>query len=408
MLLDVLVVDDDKLIHKIIDKLLAEHFTLHHCFSGDEAIEQLANVQPQLILLDVEMPGRNGYEVCDDIRSQSQYDHVPVVFLSGKTSLREVMLGYEAGADDYIVKPFDANLLLAKLQILTKNLSEFEQLSSQVQQAQDMAMEALRGNSELGQVMLFIEQSYGITQIETLAERFFALTGMLGLKTCLSLTLNGQNYVYSQNGIVKPLEKELLHATKHENRFVDFGCRTIINYPRVSVLIKNMPLDNAEDYGRYKDLFPAVLGAVDAKVAALEEQALIVEHAKQLSDSFSTIRETLVNLAATLNTNSKQSYEHLQGMYAELQQHIPKLGLEEDQELYILDLTQQTIDKVATTTYDSDKTNRELAKVILTMQRLVKEQNKVVEEVQKDTMRVQGVEFVPEQGDDYQMDVELF
>ena len=71
-------------------------------------------------------------------------------------------------------------------------------------------------------------------------------------------------------GAVCPLERELLEKHRDANRFVDFGHRTIINYPKVSMLIKNMPLDDAQLYGRYKDLFPHILEVTNAKVQNME------------------------------------------------------------------------------------------------------------------------------------------
>ncbi len=402
-----MVVDDDKLIHKIIDKHLKDQFALQHCFSGTEALKQLKMNKPQLILLDVEMPGQNGYEVCDAIRHIKSLKNIPIIFLSGKTSLREVMLGYEAGADDYLVKPFESDLLLKKIHIHLQHSHEREELSHQKNQAEHVAMEALKGFSELGQVMLFIEQSYSITSLESLSSRFFALTNMLKLNTSLMFTLHDNAQFYSAKGLVKPLEKELFKSAKDTKRFVDFGCRTIINYPHVSVLIKNMPLDNAENYGRYKDLFPAVLGAVDAKIMALIEQSFIIEQAKKMTSSFQAIKETLVSLAGTLNTNTEKNKSHLTAMYNELEERIPRLGLEEDQEIYILNLVQTTLDKVNEETYDADTTNRKLAKVLITMQRLVNEQNHIVEEVQKESIYINN-HLKNEDKADYQMDVELF
>ncbi len=65
---------------------------------------------------------------------------------------------------------------------------------------------------------------------------------------------NNQELWYSSESAVSPLEKELIEMCDKEARFLDFGSRTIVNYPRVSLLVKNMPLDDMKRYGRVKDL----------------------------------------------------------------------------------------------------------------------------------------------------------
>ncbi len=406
MKVNILVIDDDKLIHKIINSQLGKTFDLVHAYNGDEGIT-LAEQNPDLILLDVEMPGRNGYEVCELLKQKHDCKHIPVIFLSANSSVRQIMLGYEAGADDYIAKPFDKDVLIAKIHVLLKITTEGKKLADDVKEAQDAAMEALTGSSELGQVMQFIEQSYGIHHTDVLSNHFFALTRSLSLNCSMLIHIENNNELFSSKGMIKPLEGDLLKQSRNNNRFIDFGCRTIINYPRVSVLIKNMPLDDDERYGRYKDLFPAILGALDAKIQTIEDRNNIVRHAQKLTESFQQIKQTLVNLASALNSNNQRNFSVLQIMYETLLTHVPNLGLEDDQEQYILDTVQQAIDSVRNETLDTDDTNKALARILLAMQKLVEEQNKVVEEVKKDQIQ-EHIEPKSDSDDDYQMDVELF
>lgn len=86
-----------------------------------------------------------------------------------------------------------------------------------------------------------------------------------------------------------PLEKELMLNAKEGERFIDFGARTIINYPNVSLLIKNMPLDDPSLYGRYKDLFPNILEAKNAKLGTLELHNQLAEQAQQITKTFDTL-----------------------------------------------------------------------------------------------------------------------
>ena len=108
----ILIVDDDEAIARLLSEILrSEGFSTRECLSGPAALEALAQDDFQLVLLDIMMPGMNGFETCQRIRENSD---VPVVFLTAKNEESDLVLGFSLGADDYIVKPFKprADLLL--------------------------------------------------------------------------------------------------------------------------------------------------------------------------------------------------------------------------------------------------------------------------------------------------------
>ena len=92
--------------------------------NGNQAIEQTRSQLPDLLLLDVRMPGMSGYEVCRQIKTNPETKHIPVVFLSAKGQESEIKAGYQTGAIDYILKPFAPDELINRLgEILTFHLS---------------------------------------------------------------------------------------------------------------------------------------------------------------------------------------------------------------------------------------------------------------------------------------------
>src|SRR5262245_48584095 len=101
----ILVVDDDPAVRKIvIEALKSQHYQVSECESGKDAIMSVDRIQPHLILLDVNMPGLDGVATLQKLRTRD--DYVSVVFVSGQSSTDEVIRGLDAGADDYITKPF--------------------------------------------------------------------------------------------------------------------------------------------------------------------------------------------------------------------------------------------------------------------------------------------------------------
>lgn len=115
----VLIVDDEPRNVAIIEEIL-EGFELYSARSGEEALDKTRTYRPDVIFLDVMMPGMDGYEVCRKIREDRDLRFVKIVFVSGKASIQERLAGYEAGGDDYITKPFDHNEILAKLRVFLR------------------------------------------------------------------------------------------------------------------------------------------------------------------------------------------------------------------------------------------------------------------------------------------------
>lgn len=109
----ILIVDDDVNIAELISLYLTkECYETKMVHDGESALKELQNFQPNLILLDLMLPGIDGYQVCREVRTKSQ---VPIIMLSAKGEVFDKVLGLELGADDFIVKPFDTKELVARV-----------------------------------------------------------------------------------------------------------------------------------------------------------------------------------------------------------------------------------------------------------------------------------------------------
>ncbi|EAF3514025.1 response regulator transcription factor [Listeria monocytogenes] len=121
----ILVVDDEKPIADIVKfNLNKEGFDVYCAYDGDEALELVEEVQPDLILLDIMLPGRDGIEVCREARKK--YD-MPIIMVTAKDSEIDKVIGLELGADDYVTKPFSNRELIARVKA---NLRRHSQVSS--------------------------------------------------------------------------------------------------------------------------------------------------------------------------------------------------------------------------------------------------------------------------------------
>jgi two-component system, cell cycle response regulator len=116
MLQKLLVIDDSESIHALLRvRLRDEPVEIVSALDGVRGLETAKRISPDLILLDVEMPGSNGFAVCQELKRDALTNSVPVIFLTGASSTDEKIRGLDAGAVDYITKPFDAAELRARV-----------------------------------------------------------------------------------------------------------------------------------------------------------------------------------------------------------------------------------------------------------------------------------------------------
>ncbi|WP_082176862.1 MtrAB system response regulator MtrA [Arsenicicoccus sp. oral taxon 190] len=121
----ILVVDDDLALAEMLGIVLTnEGFDVTHVATGTAALPAFREIKPDLVLLDVMLPGVDGVEVCRRLRAESG---VPIVMLSARTDTTDVVVGLESGADDYIVKPFKPAELIARMRVRLRRGDEVEQ-----------------------------------------------------------------------------------------------------------------------------------------------------------------------------------------------------------------------------------------------------------------------------------------
>lgn len=116
MLKKILVVDDEPNNLQVLRQILKQQYQLVFAPSGEKALQVVVTHQPDLILLDIMMPGMNGYEVCKKLKANAQTKEIPVIFITAMRDLEDEIRGFDVGAVDYIQKPVSAPIVLRRVQ----------------------------------------------------------------------------------------------------------------------------------------------------------------------------------------------------------------------------------------------------------------------------------------------------
>ena len=154
----ILIVDDEPLNVKFLEATLQKHYAVVSALNGPDAIRQLREETPDLILLDVVMPGMNGFEVARTIKAEGKYSDVPIIFLTVMDTFEAEAQGFESGGIDYLTKPF--NLRLLKLRV--HNHLELKGKNDLIREQRDLVT---RQKEELEASLARIKRLEGIISI---------------------------------------------------------------------------------------------------------------------------------------------------------------------------------------------------------------------------------------------------
>lgn len=294
----ILVVDDSPTILAAITKLLKAEYAVYTAASGEQCLEQIIGCQPDLILLDVNMPGMDGYETCSKIKALEYTGHMPVMFISGCCSLEEKMRGYEVGGDDYITKPFEGEEVAVKIAKALKHKEDKVHLNSLAVEATSVALNAMNESSSLGVCLRFLEQSFQVATINELIDEFFKAVATFGLNTSLQVRMNGEEFNREWDSETRELEAALLSKLSSSGRYLAMGSRAVMNFPSVSLLIKNMPLEDEARMGVMRDEVMILLQSTDARVTALGNQIKLEDNQRLMIGLNEKIKEMLKSIEA--------------------------------------------------------------------------------------------------------------
>ncbi|WP_430462181.1 response regulator [Thalassolituus sp. LLYu03] len=359
----VLIVDDAADNRMLLSALLETRYQTQEADSGEACLTLLQQKQPDLILLDVSMPGISGYDTCVKIRQSPLTATIPVIFVSAKDSPEERLEGFEAGADDYITKPIDGATLLAKVEHHIQRTLDKKAAQKQSQEAMNVAMEAMTSSSELGQIIQFVKEVQGIKTAPKLAAAVMTVASQFGLNACVLVSGEQPAFIGCGNESVEA--KVLMKFRESGQRITHLGIRTIIQSGPVLMLIKNMPAGDEARYGRLKDHL-AVLAdiASDRAKSILAETLMHEQRIKFLKEIIAMAELNIEKTSDEIREYSESVTRTVNGMVQALEAMLFSLGLEEDQEKELMQLANETTDQLDKTTAKTHKLDTNLTRIL--------------------------------------------
>jgi len=342
----ILITDDEPLNLELMEEVLEDDYKVSCVSSGPECLEFLKCNKPDILLLDVAMPKMNGYQVCKTIKADSNIN-LPILFVSARGSIEERLAGYEAGGDDYLVKPFDNKELSAKVKSMLDFVKKQNKLNAQIEEANDITMMVMSNSGEIGHILNFLRQTFECNDLDSLTKTAFDTLKQFGLNGTLQYSNEGSILgTFDTSGIYKPVESELLQIAKQQGRIFNHNNRSIFNFKNASLLIKNMPNINDEKHGRLLDHLCMLMEGVNARVISILRQHTISINSQKHKEILQSTQLGIKEITAQLQQQKQSAINISQALMDRLDTDLIGLGLDEDQEIHLTSLIDENMTKL--------------------------------------------------------------
>ena len=342
----IFVVEDDPVVQGILVALLEDTYAVTVFESAEACQQMLTDVKPNLFLLDIGLPGMDGYTFCRWLKDESGLRDTPVIFVSAQDTIEARLAGYTAGAEDFIVKPFDPEELLEKIKVSQRILQEKGSLQEQIQSAEQMTNLVLTSMEESGVVLQFLSKIVASSSEQEIAEGFLHLLNAYHLKGAVQTRIGDRSYTLSQAGANLPLEVSIVNHVRNMDRIFEFKTRSVFNFDKVSILVNNMPLDDPDFCGRIRDNLAIAAQGADGKLNALEVEETNRQNQQGVLDALDSIRSTLGHLGELRQHDKRTNAEIMYEMQEELGRSFVSLGLTVGQENHIEELIKRYIGRL--------------------------------------------------------------
>ena len=297
----------------------------------------------KVVVMDAVHHASLNIEICEDILALKGMADIPFIVLTQSVSLDDKLKALEIGCDDFIESRATGDEACARITKSIFNRIANDQLAKRLELATDAAHSAMVDNSDLGANLQFLLSVHSCDNLDQLGQQFFQVIERYGLKCSLQMRSIMGDKNMEAHGMAKDLETQLLSQMADSDRYIDFGRRTICNYENVSLLIKNMPVDDPEKYGAIKDNTFCLVQGLNARIHALEDQHRIQKEKDalaKLSQDVNSVMHSLKDSYQDVMRDIVNSVEHTSSL---IQNRVPHLALMEHDEAFLEDITSSCV-----------------------------------------------------------------
>jgi CheY-like chemotaxis protein len=301
----------------------------------DEVPKRLSETDYKIVVYDTAARPSINMSQVNRLLKMEETLSLPVVLLTASVCLEDKLQAFEVGCDDFIEEGTTGDEACARITKSIFHRVAADQLSNRLEMANQTARTAMVDNSDLGANIQFLLSVHDCDNLDQLGQMFFRTIERYGLKCSLQMRSEHEIKNMEAHGMAKDLESQLLTQLKDSDRYIDFGARTIVNYDRVSLLIKNMPKDDPEKYGAIKDNTFSLLQGMNARVKSLEDRYRLIDEKESLKKLSNDVRNVMNTIKDSYQRVMRDIADEVDKANELVQMKIPSLALTETDELFL-------------------------------------------------------------------------
>ena len=351
-------VDDASATCRVLEASLGKDYGIETFGSAEECLQRLDTQTPDLFLLDVGLPGIDGYELCRLIKVRLETTHVPVIFISSLDDLDSRLKGYDAGGEEFIVKPYKMADLKQKIEVIRRFISESAKLRQQANESESLTSLILSNLDEYAVLIKFLRELNLCQNTRDIASALFNMLKGYHIEGAVQIRLGRQCVTLSPDGTSNPLEESVINHLRNGDRIVQFKTRAAFNFPNLTLLTTNLPIHDTDLTGRLRDHLAIAAEVADGRLLAMSA----IQSNEHTRGGITELTESLNASVTTLNKKFDEARAQASmitfNMLSELSASFTHLGMSGEQEERIKGIVEARAYELSDT-YDFAEETRE-------------------------------------------------
>lgn len=342
----IFLVEDDPASARLLQMMLKNDAEIEVFEQAEDCLMHLAESKPSIFLLDVGLPGIDGYALCEQLKQRPDTADIPVIFISGHVEMEARIRAYEIGAHDFIVKPFDVTEVRSKLGRLLESLRERAGLNTRLEESDLLTTLILSNLDEYAVVLKYLRDLNSCTSPQEMAQMTHTMLRGFGLSGAVQLRLPESTLNTSADGEATPIVTSILNHVRLMNRIFEFKKRGVYNFERITMIVDNMPVDDPERCGRLRDHLAIAIETADARLAGLLATSANSRADLNLNETLQLLARATEEFSLRQRTAQEAGREVMRELTEEMHGTFAHLGMNQLQEDSILDLIEQKTQKL--------------------------------------------------------------
>lgn len=363
-------VEDDPTMREALMMALQDDFAVETFESAEECRTRLVDERPDLFLLDITLPGADGYQFCRELKDAGETRDIPAIFVSAHDGIEDRLAGYDAGGVDFVVKPVDIAELQRKIKVAQHATEEKKNLVEQVQTAEQLTSMVLASMDEFGVVLQFLGKVIACADGHEVCEAMQQLLKNFRLEGAVQTRVGGRELTMSHEGAASPLEASIVDHVRTLGRQFEFRNKSVLNFDHITVMVTNMPVADADLCGRIRDNLAMACQGADSRLQGIATELANEEKRRGIFVMLNNVRSTVSLLSQSQQEERALATQITQELQEEMMNSFVHLGLTDNQERYLDDLVRKHTRRLIDLIDRGEQTQAVLEGIVSDLERL--------------------------------------